>query len=210
MGGGDGEHGNVTSGGGGIAKVTEIQKGTINLSPMTTGTELHTGSGCLVRAAGALRLACGSRCMLEFLEQHVKPSIDGLAALFVFELLRSYSPTQTPRKVLGAVLEGQVCCFLNLLDCSSRGSCKGAEDRGVEWCIGKDVCVRVLCVQYGSVLKENDSEPDKQVEEMLESNILRVPMVMLSSDEGFKLSLQPRKELQQKYGGRLCRWMIRN
>ena len=45
-------------------------------------------------------------------------------------------------------------------------------------------------------MKEHDSEPEEQAEEMLEGDILRMPMAMLSSNEGFEFSLQPRKELR--------------
>ena len=69
------------------------------------------------------------------------------------------------------------------------------ESRSVEWCISKDVRIRIFHVQYSGILEEDSSEPDEQSEEMLEGNILGVPMAALPCDEGFEFTLHPRKQL---------------
>src|ERR1700760_1301989 len=106
-------------------------------------------------------MAFRPRHVLELLKQHVESSINRITPLLVFELHSSYSPLQTPCEVLRTVLECQTCRFLDLLNPSGGGRGEGVEEGGVEWCIGKYVCIRIFHVQQSCVLEENNSEPDE-------------------------------------------------
>src|ERR1700682_6242504 len=78
------------------------------------------------------------------------------------------------------------------------------EDRQAEWWVTEDVHIGEHHVENCCILEQDSMEPNKDLQEVSECDILCKSVIQLASSKGYQFCFNPRKHLGQECRRRIC------